>query len=231
MPRRGSVTRSRSPGGGRSGRPPRERAGEVEERILEAARQVFLQRGFEGASVEEIAEAARAGKPTIYARFPGKAALYAAVVAHNVNKTVRFGEDASRGATIEERLANMGLALLDQLLTTDRVALIRLGIAEARRFPHLASDVSRMARTRSAEAVARLLGEVAHTDPRWAIPAFCPDRLATTVGHFLDLSVLPLLLRALFGEDLEGLREEAGPHVSRAVAFFLAACRYREQEA
>ena len=51
---------------------PRELAGEVDERILEAARKVFLERGFEGASVEEIAEAARSGKPTIYARYPNK---------------------------------------------------------------------------------------------------------------------------------------------------------------
>src|SRR5260221_3408785 len=54
---------------GRSGRPPRELAGEVEERILDAARKVFLDRGFEGASIEEIADVARSGKPRIYARF------------------------------------------------------------------------------------------------------------------------------------------------------------------
>ena len=56
----------------RTGRPPRERAGEVEARILDAARRVFLERGLAGASVDEIASLARAGKPTIYARFPGK---------------------------------------------------------------------------------------------------------------------------------------------------------------
>ena len=68
----------------RFGRPPKGLAGEVEERILDAARKVFLERGFEGASIEEIAEAARSGKPTIYARFPGKEALFTAVVMQNV---------------------------------------------------------------------------------------------------------------------------------------------------
>ena len=52
----------------RCGRPPRELAGKVEERILDAAGKVFLERGFSGASVDEIAEVACAGKPTIYAR-------------------------------------------------------------------------------------------------------------------------------------------------------------------
>ena len=64
----------------RSGRPPRALAGEVEERILDAARKVFLERGLEGASIDEIADVAHAGKPTIYARFPGKEALFAAVM-------------------------------------------------------------------------------------------------------------------------------------------------------
>jgi AcrR family transcriptional regulator len=38
----------------RSGRPPRELPGEGEERILDAARKVFLDRGLKGASIEKI---------------------------------------------------------------------------------------------------------------------------------------------------------------------------------
>ena len=44
----------------RIGRPPKGLAGAVEERILGAARKVFLERGFEGASIEEIARRGRA---------------------------------------------------------------------------------------------------------------------------------------------------------------------------
>ena len=39
-----------------------------------------------------------------------------------------------------------------------------------------------------------------------------------------DLVLLPLVLRALFGEKLKQLRAEIGPHVTRSIAFFLAAC-------
>src|SRR5256885_5671865 len=101
--RQTTATRKRSLAGGvvRSGRPPRELAGEVEERILHAAAKVFLERGFEGASVDEIAEVARAGKPTIYARFPGKEALFTAVMAHNVREITRsFESIAPTGATM-----------------------------------------------------------------------------------------------------------------------------------
>src|SRR5271155_1948356 len=84
-----TATRKRSTAGGvvRSGRPPRDLAGEVEERILDAAAKVFLERGFEDASVDEIADVARAGKPTIYARFPGKEALFAAVISRTCAKS------------------------------------------------------------------------------------------------------------------------------------------------
>src|SRR5215469_12108523 len=74
----------------RFGRPPKELAGEVEQRILDAARNVFLQRGFEGASIDEIAKAARSGKPTIYARFPDKRALFTAVMRDMVARIERF---------------------------------------------------------------------------------------------------------------------------------------------
>jgi AcrR family transcriptional regulator len=211
----------------RIGRTPRELAGEVDARILDAARQVFLERGLEGASMEEIASLARAGKPTIYARFSGKEALFTAVVMRNVVATIaRFESHVPTGATIEERLQSVGVTVLQWILGGDTVGLMRLAIAEARRFPDLASSVHRMARERGVEAVARLLGEMAQSDELGRLPAFAPERLATTTRFFLDLAVLPLLLEALFGEKLEPLHAEIVPHVVRSVAFFLAACRH-----
>jgi AcrR family transcriptional regulator len=149
----------------RSGRPPRELAGEVEERILDAAAKVFLERGFEGASVDEIADVARAGKPTIYARFPGKEALFTAVVERNVREITRsFERIAPTGGTIEERLASIGDSILRKVLMAEIVGLIRAAVAEARRFPDLADSVRRMAHERGAGAVAQLLGELAEPD-------------------------------------------------------------------
>jgi AcrR family transcriptional regulator len=212
--------------GGRIGRPPRELAGEVDTRILTAARRVFLERGLAGASIEEIAERACAGKPTIYARFPGKEALFTAVVMRNVATNIaRFENYVPTGASIEDRLASLGAAVLHWLLVGDTVGLMRLSISEARRFPDLASSVHRMARGRGLEAVGRLLAEAAQSAELGNLPAFAPQRLATTAEIFVDLVVLPLLLRALHGEKLKSLCAEIEPHVARSVAFFIAACR------
>jgi AcrR family transcriptional regulator len=210
----------------RLGRPPKELAGEVEERILDAARKVFLERGFEGASIDEIAEAGRSGKPTIYARFANKRALFIAVVTQSVAANVaRFEEHSPTGATFEERLESVAVPILQRVLVSDSVRLMRVAIAEAGRFPDLASRVHLMARERGAQAIARLLAEAAQSDELGRLPALAPERLTTTTRFFQDLVFLPLLMRALFGEKLKLLRAEIGPHVARGIAFFLAACR------
>jgi AcrR family transcriptional regulator len=56
----------------RVGRPPKDMAGDVKARILDAAQRVFLKRGYQSASLDEIAEVAPASKPTIYAHFEGR---------------------------------------------------------------------------------------------------------------------------------------------------------------
>ena len=211
----------------RFGRPPKGLAGAVEERILGAARKVFLERGFEGASIEEIAAAARSGKPTIYARFPGKEALFTAVVMKSVAANVaRIQANTPTGATIEDRLENLGAAILQRILAGDVVGLMRVAFAEARRFPGLASSVYGMAREHAAEGLARVLAETAQSGELGTLAAFAPERLTTTTRFFQDVVLFPPVLRALFGEKLEQLCAEIKPHVTRSVAFFVAACRH-----
>ena len=221
----GAKRRTAKPAG-RVGRPPRERAGEVDARILAAARRVFLERGVAGASIDEIANVARAGKPTIYARFPGKEALFAAVAMSNVAAiAARFEGHVPTGATLDERLANLGAAVVRWVLAGDIVDVMRLGISEARRLPDLAINVHLAARRRGEEVVGNLLAEAAQSDALGALPAFAAGRLATTARFFIDLVVWPIVVRALFGEKLKDLRAEVEPDVARSVAFFLAACR------
>ena len=211
----------------RIGRPPQKHAGEVDARILDAARSLFLERGLEGTSVDEIASLARAGKPTIYARFPNKETLFTAVVSGTIFASIEhFETDAPTGASVAKRLESVGVSILKWVLESETIGMIRLAIAEARRFPDLASRVNQMARERAEGALVRLLGGVAQSDELGKLPAFAPKRLATTTLFFRGLVVMPLLFRALYGEKLKVLHAEIEPHVARSVAFFLAACRH-----
>jgi AcrR family transcriptional regulator len=209
----------------RSGRPPREHAGSVDERILDAAAKVFLERGFSGASVDEIAEVARAGKPTIYARFPNKEALFMAVIERLARRYTNLEATPLAGETIEERLQDFAAGILTRALAPETIGLARMAVAEARRFRDVAASVSRATRERNTAAVTRFLAEIAESDRARALPAFNPDRLPGTARRFLDLVVAPMLWRALFGEDLAAVRADIGPQVAHSVAFFLAACR------
>ena len=55
-------------------------AAERRDQLIDVARGVFAERGFDGAAVEEIAARANVSKPVVYEHFGGKEGLYAAVV-------------------------------------------------------------------------------------------------------------------------------------------------------
>ena len=97
------------------GRPPKDLAGDVEARILDAAEQLFLGKGFRGSSIDEIAETAPASKPTIYSHFPGKEALFEAVVARAVNGLAEFEGYVPEGRTIQDKLTSIGTAIVERV--------------------------------------------------------------------------------------------------------------------
>ena len=53
---------------------------ERREQLLNVARELFAEKGFEAASVEEIAHRANVSKPVVYEHFGGKEGIYAVVV-------------------------------------------------------------------------------------------------------------------------------------------------------
>ncbi len=210
----------------RAGRPPLERAGEVEERILDAAHKVFLERGFDGASIDLIAETARSGKPTIYARYRNKEELFAAAFNRQIDaRNARLGSHKPVGATIEERLTSIGAAMLRETLTKDHMGLFHLAMAEQRRFPELVAGLTRKAKQRGVETVARLLVEAARCGEFGAQATGREDRSLKAAEIFGELVLLPFLMRALSGESLEALHTGIEAHIERRIAFFLAACR------
>lgn len=62
------------------GRPTREEAEARDARLLDVATRLFMERGFDGTSIDAVAEAAGISKPTVYARYDDKRDLFAAVL-------------------------------------------------------------------------------------------------------------------------------------------------------
>jgi AcrR family transcriptional regulator len=80
--------------------------------LIEIGRAVFAKRGYEAASVEEIAERAKVSKPIVYEHFGGKEGLYAVVVDREVEHIVTRIVEAMSTGSPRQRLENAALAFL-----------------------------------------------------------------------------------------------------------------------
>jgi AcrR family transcriptional regulator len=206
----------------RLGRPPKD-SRDVKSRILDAAQQVFLKRGYQSASVDEISEMAPASKPTIYAHFDGKEALFEAVVARVITGLTNFEGYEPSGRSVTDKLTSAGTELVERFLE-DTVGVTRVTIAEADRFPALSRHVHEAGRDRAAAAVSHVLNDATHMLQRGPKGPFSTKRSLATAQIFMDLILLPMLMRALMGEDAKHLRKEVPGFVRERVNFFLAAC-------
>jgi len=128
----------------RGGRPSREAAALLGERILDVATELFLAEGYGATSIEAVAQRARISKRTFYHRFPDKAALFGAVV-HRIIEGLRPPADTPlyECGSLEEVLRRLARLILRAVLTPTALALNRLMVAEAQRFPELAAIVAR----------------------------------------------------------------------------------------
>jgi AcrR family transcriptional regulator len=98
-------------------RPPRSRmtAAERREQLIEVARAVFAERGFDGSSVEEIAARADVSKPVVYEHFGGKEGLYAVVVDREVRQLLEMTREALTEGSPRLLLEQAAFALLDYI--------------------------------------------------------------------------------------------------------------------
>jgi AcrR family transcriptional regulator len=88
---------------------------ERREQLLEIARTLFAERGFEGASIEEIATRAGVSKPIVYEHFGGKEGLYAVVVDREVQTLLSMMRSSLTGGRPRELLEQATFALLDYI--------------------------------------------------------------------------------------------------------------------
>ena len=111
--------------------------------------------------MDEIAELAPASKPTIYSYFPGKEALFAAVVARLIKGLTGFEGYTPDGRTVQDKLMSLGTELVERFIK-DTVGVARVMIAEADRFPELSRHLHEASRDRAADAVSHLLNDATH---------------------------------------------------------------------
>jgi len=193
------------------------RTGRKFEQVLEGACKVFMADGFEGASVDKIAQEAKVSKATLYSYFPDKRLLFMEVARV---ECARMADDALEvidlNAPARQVLTMAAHALITHLLSDFAQSIFRVCVAERDRFPELGQaffaagpEMGRMRMVAYLElAVAR--GEFA-----------IPD-LGMAADQFTELCKAKLWTRAVLGIQTKFSSAEIGEVVGHAVDMFMA---------
>lgn len=128
------------------GRPTRQASEALMCHVLAVAQQEFLDRGFEGASIEGIAQAAGTSKLTLYRHFAGKKGLFVAVVEKLVaGYAARLSGLIDPASPPRDVLFRMGMLLADSYFTPEGRSLTRIMIGEVQRIDDLSYMSNHMA--------------------------------------------------------------------------------------
>ncbi|MER7116632.1 TetR/AcrR family transcriptional regulator [Saccharomonospora azurea] len=85
---------------------------ERRQQLLDVARSLFAEKGFDGTSVEEIAHRAHVSKPVVYEHFGGKEGIYAVVVDRETRMLLDRMVSTLHGGHPRELLEQAAVALL-----------------------------------------------------------------------------------------------------------------------
>lgn len=104
--------------------------------IIDGARQVFFEKGFDGASMDEIARTSGVSKATIYSYFAGKVELFQALVQVDRRKSAeRLFEYDPADPDVESLLKRIGESFMAMMISPEHIRLIRMVIGAAEQFP------------------------------------------------------------------------------------------------
>ncbi len=165
----------------------------LREHILHIAKDVFLELGFERASMDLIASRASASKRTLYAHFENKEKLYLGVVSltHGLllSRLKKPGEYAADPAEAVTRFCGR---FLEILLYTRTIQMCRLCITEAERFPEGSSQYFHVVFSEAHRALSEYLQKTFDFSSAGNLQA---------AQELLGQVIHPRFPRALFGLD------------------------------
>lgn len=112
------------------------------EALLDKALDLFLEKGFDGTSIDAITASAGMAKRTVYARYGDKTNLFKAALTRAIDDWI-VPVDRLRAAEtddLEETLVRIGGILVANVLTPAGLRLLRLTNAESVRMPEVAAE-------------------------------------------------------------------------------------------
>jgi TetR/AcrR family transcriptional regulator, mexJK operon transcriptional repressor len=158
--------------------------------ILSGAAEVFAADGYEGASMARIAAVAGVSKGTLYNHFDSNAALFTAYVVEKCDQHLaRVFDGADHDGDPADVLRGIGKRMVQMMLSDVGLAIYRVVIAEAAKFPDLARGFFEAG---PARAIAFMAGWLAEETRRGRLSV--PDP-AFAAEQFFNLCQTRLVLR------------------------------------
>jgi AcrR family transcriptional regulator len=185
--------------------------------ILDGAMAVFLEKGFDAASMGEIARAAGVSKGTLYVYFDDKQALFDAIVQEACHAHAeRVFEFDNADHDVAEVLTQLGVAFAMVMCRPEQMSAVRTVIAIAERMPELGR---KFYATGPARGIAKL---AAYLDAQVAAGVIAVDDTEVAAAQFIDGGLSMLFKPVLFNYDIPSA-ERIEYVVRIAVRTFMAA--------
>ena len=187
--------------------------------ILDGARKVFMDLGFDGASMGEIARAAQVSKGTLYVYFADKSTLFEAILEQEAlqHGQVAFNFDPARD--VETTLKDFGRAYNRLLCRPGGGSAIRTVMAIAERMP----DLGRRYYARVLDKSINRLSDYLNTHV--ASGDLAIDDCDLAASQFMELCKASLFLPFVFQAAPAPSEERISEVVDSATRMFLAAYR------
>src|SRR5262245_27603116 len=185
--------------------------------IMDGARKVFMDMGFDGASMGEIARAAAVSKGTLYVYFADKCALFEAIVEEEAlqHGQVVFNFDPDRD--VEATLKEFGHAYLHLICRPSGGSAIRTVMAIAERMPEVGRRYYERVLDKSISRLASYLE--AHVRPG----DLAIDDCSLAAAQFMQMCQASLFLPFLFQAAPAPSEERITKVIDSVTRMFLAA--------
>jgi AcrR family transcriptional regulator len=186
--------------------------------IVDGAREIFLARGFDAASMGDIAKAAGVSKGTLYVYFKNKEELFGAIVQAECCTHAEgvFGLDDS-DADVESVLTRIGTEFVSFLCRPEKASSLRIVIAIAERMPEIGKAFYE---TGPGNGILRLK---AYLEAQVKAGVLTIDDCEIAAAQFLDACQSTLFKPVLFNFAPPPKRERIAHVVGIAVRNFLTA--------
>ncbi len=190
--------------------------------IIDGARRVFFDKGFDGASMDEVAKAAGVSKATIYVYFSSKDELFEALVLNDRARSAEllFEVDTSTG-DVDSVLRRIGISFMTMMVQPDHIKLVRMVIGVAEKFPRVGRSFFEAGPCHGGRRLAGLLRQQAD------LGRLTLDDDLAAAHLFLNMCQGMLAKELLFGNPVPPTPAQIAETVDRAVRVFLSAYRTR----